>query len=275
VGGGAIEVSFPQPPSEPRLEPLLDWVRRSAGAVSAYYDGFPVKRVHLQIVTGGRGRIGGGTTWGGDEAMIRVTVGRDTSPSDLGDDWVLTHEMVHLAFPDMPQRLAWIEEGLATYVEPVARARALKWPAETVWWDLVRMLPRGLPGPRDPGLDGTRDWGRTYWGGALFWLLADVEIRERTHNRRGLEHALRGIVAAGGTIESRWPIEKALAKGDRAVGLGILGPLHARMGPVAMSTDLDALWKRLGVVRGTGGVSFDDRAPLAAVRRAITRPVGP
>jgi hypothetical protein len=137
------------------------------------------------------------------------------------------------------------------------------------------MLPKGLPGPRDPGLDGTRDWGRTYWGGALFWLLADVEIRQRTDNRRGLEHALRGIVAAGGTIASRWPIEKALAEGDRAVGLGVLVPLYARMGPAPMSMDLDDLWSRLGVVRGTGGVRFDDRAPLAAVRRAITRPVAP
>ncbi len=137
------------------------------------------------------------------------------------------------------------------------------------------MLPKGQPGPRDPGLDGTRDWGRTYWGGALFWLLADLDIRERTGNRRGLEHALRGIVAAGRTIESRWPIEKALAEGDRAVGLRVLVPLDDRMGPAPMPTDLDALWKRLGVVQGAGGVSFDDRAPLAAVRRAITRPVGP
>lgn len=275
MGGGTIEVSFRPAPSEPQLEPLLAWVRRAAVAVSGYYAGFPVKRVHLEIVTGGPGRIGGGTTWGGEQPMTRVTVGRDTSPSDLADDWVLTHEMVHLGFPDMPRRLAWVEEGLATYVEPAARARASALPAERVWWDLVRMLPKGLPGPRDPGLDGTRDWGRTYWGGALFWLLADVEIRQRTDNRRGLEHALRGIVAAGGTIASRWPIEKALAEGDRAVGLGVLVPLYARMGPAPMSMDLDDLWSRLGVVRGTGGVRFDDRAPLAAVRRAITRPVAP
>jgi hypothetical protein len=275
VGGGTIEVSLLSPASEPRLEPLLAWVRRSAGAVSTYYAGFPVKRVHLEIVTGGPGTIGGGTTWGGDAPMIRVAVGRDTRPSDLADDWVLTHEMVHLAFPDMPRRLAWVEEGLATYVEPVARARALEWPPERVWGDLVRMLPEGLPGNRARGLDGTRAWGRTYWGGALFWLLADVEIRERTDNRRGLEHALRGIVAAGGTIESRWPIEKALAEGDRAIGLGVLVPLHARMGPAPMPVDLDDLWKRLGVARAPGGVTFDDRAPRAAVRRAITRPVGP
>jgi hypothetical protein len=276
VGGGTIEASFRQAPSEPALEPLLAWVRRSAGAVSSYYGGaFPVKRVDLQINTGAPGRIGGGTTWGGDEPRIRIRVGRDTSPSDLRDDWVLTHEMVHLAFPDMPQPLSWAGEGLATYVEPVARARVGNLSAERVWQDLVRNLPKGLPGPGDPGLDGTRDWGRTYWGGALFWLLADVQIRERTNNRMGLEHALRGIVAAGGSIESRWSIEKTLAEGDRTLGLAVLVPLHARMGPTPMSMELDDLWRRLGVARGGAGVTFDDRAPLASIRRAITAPVGP
>lgn len=36
----------------------------------------------------------------------------------------MTHEMVHLAFPSVPDQHHWIEEGLATYVEPIARARA-------------------------------------------------------------------------------------------------------------------------------------------------------
>lgn len=276
VAGGTIEVSFREPPAEPGLEPLLTWIRRSAGAVASYLGGaFPVKRVRLQVNTGGPGRIGGGMTWGGNEPRIRISVGRGASPSDLGDDWVLTHEMLHLAFPDMPPRMSWAGEGLSTYVEPVARARVGNLTAERVWSDLVRGLPKGLPGPSDPGLDGTRDWGRTYWGGALFWLLADVQIRERTSNRSGLEHALRGIIAAGGTIESRWPIEKTLAEGDRAIGQGVLVPLHARMGPTPMPMDLDDLWRRLGVVRGPSGVTFDDRAPLAEVRRAITRPAGP
>jgi hypothetical protein len=271
VPGGAILVSIgPEPPSLP-VEALVAWVGRCGRAIAGYYGRFPVARVRLTIETGGRGSIGNGTTWGGAPPNIRIAVGRAATTADLDDDWVLTHEMVHLAFPDMPERLSWVEEGLATYVEPVARARAGDLPAKRVWLDLVEGLPRGLPEANDRGLDHTHTWGRTYWGGALFWLLADVEIRERTGNRRGLEDALRGILAAGGTIEDRWTLARALAEGDRATGVAVLVPLHAKMGPQPMPMDLDDLWKRLGVKKGSGGVTFDEGAPLAAVRRAITR----
>jgi len=36
--------------------------------------------------------------------------------------------------------------------------------------------------------------------------------------------------------------------------------------------NLAALWKRLGVVTRGSRITFDDRASLAAVRRAITAP---
>src|SRR5207237_1446165 len=137
----------------------------------------------------------------------------------------------------------------------------------------VRGLPQGLPRQGDEGLDRTHTWGRTYWGGALFWLLADVEIRERTGNRFGLEHALRAVVAQGGSIAQRWPLRRALEVGDGAVGTKVLEELYARMAFAPTAVDLGALFRRLGIaVRGTS-VEFDDLAPLAPIRRAITEPV--
>ena len=115
---------------------------------------------------------------------ITIAVGRASSASDFAEDWVLTHEMVHLAFPSVPEEHHWIEEGSATYVEPIARARTGDLSPEKVWGDLVDGLPKGLPQAGDRGLDFTPTWGRTYWGGALFCLLADIEIRKRTETRK-------------------------------------------------------------------------------------------
>jgi hypothetical protein len=187
----------------------------------------------------------------------------------LQRDWVMTHEMVHLAFPHVSREHHWIEEGLATYVEPLARFGTGQVPAEHVWQDLVRGLPHGLPGAGDKGLDHTPTWGRTYWGGALFCLLADVEIRQRTANQRGLQDALRAIVAAGGTMAVSWPLTRALAVGDRAIGVPVLTELYERMKAIPVEVNLADLWQRLGVEARNDTVVLHENAPLATVRQAI------
>jgi hypothetical protein len=179
--------------------------------------------------------------------------------------------MVHLAFPSVAERHHWIEEGTATYVEPIARVQAGILEPSKMWSDLIRDLPQGLPRPGDQGLDFTHTWGRTYWGGALFCLLADVEIHQRTYNQKGLEDALRGILAAGGNITEDWPLERVLRVGDEATGTHVLENLYEEMKNKPVIVNLASLWKELGVQRSQNGdISFADDAPLASVRKSIT-----
>jgi hypothetical protein len=96
-----------------------------------------------------------------------------------------------------------------------------------------------------------------------------VQIRERTHNQKGLEDALRAVLAEG-NIQSEWPLDRAIAMGDKATGVPVLHELYERMKGTPITVDLDGLWKKLGVSSVDGKVVFDDSAPLAAVRRAIT-----
>jgi hypothetical protein len=261
IAGGAAAISEAE---------LLAWVEKAARAVAAYYRGFPVSRLDLTVRTGGPGRISGGRTFGvRGRASIRIGVGEATTTDDLAGNWVLVHEMVHLAFPSMTGH-EWVEEGLATYVEPLVRARAGMASADDIWRWLLWGLPKGVDGMGGRGLDEARGWGATYWGGAVFCLLADVGIRERTGNRKSLEDALRGIVRAGGNVTVSWPIERALAEGDRAAGVPVLSELYAKLGRGGMEVDLSDLWKKLGVSSEGGRIVCDDAAPLAAVRRGIT-----
>ena len=179
--------------------------------------------------------------------------------------------MVHLAFPRVAKQHHWIEEGLATYIEPWARLGIGQLTEETVWKDLVEGLPKGLPGPEDKGLDRTPTWGRTYWGGALFCLLADVEIRKRTANQRGLHDAVRGIVAAGGSMREQWSLTRTLEIGDQATGVSVLTELYEQMKETPTNVDLADLWQQLGIEVRDGAVVFHADAPLASVREAITR----
>jgi hypothetical protein len=269
VGGGSIELEYAPGDFALGGEGLADWVQTSARAIESYYGRFPLERVRLELRdVDGRG-VRTGRTAGG--AWIQVVIGRESTRGDLRRDWVLPHEMVHLAHPSLASPHHWLEEGLATYVEPFARLEIGELPEEEVWNDLVEGLPQGLPRAGDRGLDRTPTWGRTYWGGALFCLLADVEIHKRTKNEKGLRDALRAIVAEGGTARVHWPIARLLEVGDRATGVPVLAELYARMRADPAPVDLEALWRELGVERHDGSVRFKSDAPLAAVRASISR----
>ena len=270
VPGGVIHVAFA--PGEIALpkEKVLDWVKASARAVATYYGRYPVRELKLLIVPVDGPRVRGGTTWGYRGAAIRILLGRDASEDDLRRDWVMVHEMVHLALPDMADRHAWLSEGLAVYLEPIARVQAGDLQAAEIWQAMMRDMPKGLPEAGDRGLDNTDTWGRKYWGGAMFCLLADIEIRRATGNELGLQDAMRGVIAAGGNHEQDWPIERVLATADKAVGVNALTRLHSEMGAKPVTPDLTALWRDLGLRPRGEALDFDDSAPLAAIRKAIT-----
>ena len=213
VGGSSIDASLPEVPGKLSRQELLNWVETSALTVSRYYGRFPVPNLTLRVRGSDGSGIRHGVTYPQGGGLILISVGRDTDISETKDDWVLVHEMIHLAFPSMDDDHHWLEEGISTYVEPVARAQAGLMSEAEVWKEFIRDMPKGEPQPGDHGLDNTHTWGRTYWGGALFCLLADIRIREHTGNRKGLQDALRGILNAGGKITEDWEIEKTLAIG--------------------------------------------------------------
>lgn len=272
IAGGSIRVAFAPGDIALPKEKVLDWIRMSAHAVSIYYGRFPVSSLRLLLVPVEGGRIRGGTTWGYRGAAIRIPLGRDSTEEILRRDWVMVHEMVHTALPDLDQRYGWLSEGLAVYVEPIARVQAGDLSANMVWRDMMRDMSKGLPESGDRGLDNTDTWGRRYWGGAMFCLLADIEIRKRTNNRLGLQDAMRGVLAAGGNHEQDWSLDRVLSTADKAVGVDVLTRLHNEMGPKPVTPDLASLWHDLGLKSQGESLEFDDTAPLAAIRRAITEP---
>ena len=278
IGGATIDVTLPDGTMKMSRPELLSWVQASASTVSDYYFGhFPVPHLTLRMRGIDGSGIRHGVTYPKDGGLIMISVGRETEIAQTQEDWVLVHEMIHLAFPSMEDPQHWIEEGISTYVEPVARARAGRMPVDEVWRSFVHDMPKGEPGPGDQGLDNTHTWGRTYWGGGLFCLVADVRIREHTKNRKGLEDALFGILKSGATINDDWDIEKALTVADKATGTTVLHDLYRETRDKPAPVDLDQLWQKLGIAMKDGSVTYNDKAPEANIRKSITtaRPAEP
>jgi hypothetical protein len=271
VAGAVIRVQFEPSAFAGSGADVLAWVRRSAQIVRGYYGRFPASPLAVRVVAESGDGVQGGTTYANPDAFIRVRLGRAVTAAQLQADWVLVHEMTHLALPDTGEAHAWLSEGIATYVEGVARVQAGNRSETDVWSEELHAMPRGLPQANDRGMDHTHTWGRTYWGGAMFCLLADVEIHQRSANRVGLQEALRAILAQSGGLSADWPIEKVLRTGDEATGTTALEDLYARFKDQPVTPDLMNLWKSLGIEAAGASVSLNNSVALAAVREAIMR----
>jgi hypothetical protein len=269
IGDSELNVYVSSKDATPALKAqILSWVKNAAESITNYYAHYPVKRANLILYIDGTDNIHNGETDGGER--IQIHVGRTTPESVFKNDWILTHEMFHLAFPDLDESYLWMEEGMAVYLEPIARARAGKIDRKNVWSGMVEGLPEGLPEAGDRGLARTATWGRTYWGGALFWFLADIEIRRQSQGKFSLDDAMRAILKDGGDGSAHWKAERVIKVGDAATEGHALKELFAQMATHPVATDLDALWKSLGVSAEGETIKLDDTAPLAKIREAIT-----
>jgi hypothetical protein len=269
VSGSEVSLHFDAEFSAEQQSVLGLWIERRAKIVANFYDQFPVKRVNLTIQAVSGSGVRGGTTYPRATPVIRLRVGKDFTLDQLNHDWVLVHEMIHLALPSVADQHSWLSEGLATYVESIARVRMSDISREQLWGDFVKDMPQGQPKDGDAGLDNTHTWGRTYWGGAIFCLLADVEIRKLSNNKFALRDALIATLKeSGGFVSERTPAQ-IFAIGDSAIKQDTLSKLYVKSNGKPMAADLEALWRDLGIKVVDAKIEFDDRASLAYIRKAI------
>jgi hypothetical protein len=246
---------------------IVPWIADTASQVASYYGGFPVDRLLIAVVDGEGAGIEYGRVIAGGGATMLLVIGREARLEDLYGEWVLVHEMLHLGMPFLPDGF-WFMEGLATYAEPIIRARA-GWRSErSVWNEFARDMPRGLAAMTGDGL--ARDRRGMYWGGALFMLLADIGYR-RSGGAAGLEHCLRSVRRNLGGVTRVLTVREVIAHCDTALQAEVMGGLYRAHVAAGSPLDLDATWARLGVARQGDAVVLDEQAAESMLRRAIVR----
>jgi hypothetical protein len=272
VGQGELELSQLDGPLDQSFEHLAHWVEVSAGAVADFYRAFPVRRASVTVVPlPGRDGVVFGKVLPESEPGIVLLLGQHAPRQALYTDWILIHELFHLGFPSFVNEGKWLDEGLATYYEPIIRVRAGLYTEHELWDELEAKLPQGLPAFTQNGLERANDFRGIYWGGALACLAADVRARQRRLDS-GLEQGLRALREAGGNACEVWSLTDAIAVIDRTLGEPTLAPIAAAHAKRGQSFDLKALLADLGVSRDRAGtLRLSDDAPLSAVRRAIVR----
>ena len=271
VPGATLDVALLGPPLRMGDAAAIGWIRDGASCEARLFGRFPADTTIFVVPVPGADEVVFGRVLSLAGASVALLFGADTPAASEHDDWVVVHEMFHLGTPSFVGEGHWLEEGLATYYEPILRERA-GWTTEAdLWKHFVKEMPRGLRKQGEPAsLEDRDDIDSTYWGGALFALLADVGIRRATGGARSLDDAVRAALQREGDATHVARVADFLRLGDQVTGTRVLedADVHYAVGGEAI--DLDGLWRSLGVqVDPSGAVSLRDDAPLYSLREAI------
>ncbi len=265
-----VEVARLRRPIDAPDGAVLDWIQDSANAVATFWHGFPVPHAMVTLIpVRDRDRVVFGKVLPAGGPGVVIMLGEHAQADELHRDWVLVHELFHLGFPSFFREGKWLDEGLATYYEPIIRARAGWISEEALWLELADNVGKGMDAVTNGGLDDAQDFSGIYWGGALVALLADIETRRRSDGARGLEDGLRAVLARGGSAPHVWGLEETIAFIDEALGANTLGSLSARHAKRGSPLDLEGLLARLGIRRLSKGIELVDDAPWSMVRKSI------
>ena len=250
------------------------WLSTAIDGISTVQGRFPVDHLLVVLVPGyGRG-MGFGMVRRGGGHSVAFTVGRESTPEDLESAWVTWHELSHLQLPALPQRDAWLYEGLATYYQEVLPARLGIQSASEAWATLADGFSRGAQDRRRSPLSReastmmeTGAFQRVYWAGTAFSLEADVRLRRRGAS---LDAALTRAAPAWRDDTHVWTSSRLCALWDRRLDRAILSPLRSRFASLVEFPDTARLLTQLGV-RPRGDRVELERAELSGVRDAIMR----
>lgn len=247
---------------------LAAWVSAVADINRRFWARSPAEGGLVVLVPSPDGGVPFGRVLSLGGAVVTVLVGRQATPQELYDDWVLVHESLHLGSPLMRDTGAWLNEGIATFYEPALRARA-GWKSEDeVWREWMSQMPRGMPTITSVGLENAGRGG-VYWGGALFVLMAEIESLQASGGKIGFSDCLRTVLAEGADVTVKWPTMKLLDRCDALLGKGVMGGLARQYIENGSAMNLDQLWRRIGVSMDGNTVRYDDGAELAWLRPLI------
>jgi len=271
AGTGTLTVAVLDGKRATLNDDLRRWIGASAARIGVYFGGFPAKNalIVLEPVPNLR-YLRRGIVMGGGGATMLLRIGAETLPEDLLGQWMLMHELVHFAAPFIDGH-AWLMEGMAVYTETRLRVAAGWFPRDQAWRGFLKNFRQGVSAMQQQGLARAHGIGPVYWGGTLMMLLADAEIIEKSGGAKSLADCFQAVLAAGGDAAQRWTLDLFIEVCDAATGFGTLRRLvdaHVFKGTrVALAPLLAKLGVQLGEYEA--GVVYDDKAPLAWVRKKI------
>jgi hypothetical protein len=153
-------------------------------------------------------------------------------------DWTAYHELTHLFIPYPGLDGVWFSEGLASYYQNILQFRAGLLSKEQTLQRLKGGFDRGRKddgyseltlGELTPIMREKHTFMRVYWSGALYFLEADIKLRqltEGTDNPMTLDDVLRKFGYCCLLQDREWTGLEIAEQFDQIVGAPLFAPLY-------------------------------------------------
>ena len=261
---------------------ILLWVNNIADSLLQVYGRWP--RQHWRMVVepasgSSRDPIPWGQVNRGDIDTVRFYILPDASARTLSDSWTSYHELAHLLIPYKGSGDAWFSEGLASYYQNLLQARTGLLDEQGMWQKLLDGFNRGRQQSEFDGIPlakvsdnmpGNRAFMRTYWSGAWYFLAADVQLRQQSSGRFGLDDALDALNLC--CADERMSAPAIARKLDSENRIVLFEPLFGQARQSLTLPDFESLYASLGINIDNGIARLQTEGPGAKLRKGITAP---
>ena len=275
LSGTRLTLSIMDAPYKATATGIRTWITTAIRAAAQLWSRFPTDRVTVLVIPGrvGSSKVDHGMAHRGGGGHIVMYLGPSATDESLPGEWVAIHELLHLGMPWIAEH--WMSEGFVTYYEEILRGRAGVLTEEQMWWELMDGFQRAKSdgsgrtlADESRDMHKTRAYKRVYWGGAASALLTDIRIRDQAGSQRSLDDAIRTLRPMCRSPED-WSAAGICKRLDTWAGSPMFTQTAAYVLKQTAFPDMNALLAPLGVGWRNGKVVLDDKAPKAALRRAI------
>jgi hypothetical protein len=279
--GGVLRLTILHGADADQRAKLHAWFDRVAHAVLGAYGRLPLPDVQvLMIPTTAHGQaVLFGQSVRGQGNALQLLVDPSQPAQEFADDWMAVHELSHLMHPYLGDRGSWLAEGLATYYQNVLRARGGLLTPLQAWDRLNEGFARGAKMQGDDTLEqaamqmhSKHAYQRIYWAGAAFWLTVDRDLRRDSHGKLGLDTALARFRDCCLPAYTEWRPEDFVARLDQLAGTRIIATHYREFAAMRIFPEWKNIYADMGIRDDGTRLHFDDQAPDAAIRDAITTP---
>ncbi len=256
---------------------IATWMRGAIDMAQHGPGGFPKARLHVLVVPSDSTSeaVSFGSVTRGGTGSVLLFVGRAATLSSLQRDWVLPHELSHLFLPFLPKVHAWFNEGAATYYQEILRARAKVLTEREALANLaqsMRSAAREGHGrtlrEESARMFESHAFRTVYWGGAAFFLMADVALRSEPQGAHSLDSVLQKLRENHAGIPDFSDIDALLQQLDEIAGVSVFVPL-ATSCLAQPFPDVEHTLQRLGMALGESSDEDFSSAELAHIRSAL------